>query len=295
MDVSVIIVNYNTKELTQSCIDSVFEKTEGIDYEVILVDNGSTDGSKEHFEKDTRIQYIFSEVNLGYGKANNIGYEHSSGKYLFLLNSDTLLLNNAIKEFYDGMESRTNEIACMGCILKGRNGQRTHSYGNYPTLGNEIMRRVPLVRRYKNGMFGFDTRPISYIDLHCIEVEYVTGADLFMRKEVADKYGLFDPDFFLYYEETEMQYRYRKQKLISCIIDTPSIIHFEGASSKSGINRWSWNAIPGLMTCYKKMYGTAQLRLFKSILVTLICPFALINWQYPIRSRLEYIAKIIES
>jgi hypothetical protein len=295
VDVSVIIVNYNTKELTQSCIDSVFEKTEGIDYEVILVDNGSTDGSKEHFEKDTRIQYIYSEVNQGFGKANNIGYEHSNGKYLFLLNSDTLLLNNAIKEFYDGMESRTNEIACMGCIMKGKDGQRTHSYGNFPTLGNEIMRRVPLLRRYKKGMFGFDTRPISYIDQHCFEVEYVTGADLFMRKEVADKYGLFDPDFFLYYEETEMQYRYRKQYFISCIIDTPSIIHFEGASSKSGINRWSWNAIPGLMTCYRKMYGTAQLRLFKIILLLLVVPFAIIDWHYPIRGRLEYIAKIIES
>ena len=295
MDVSVIIVNYNTKDLTQSCIDSVFEKTEGIDYEVILVDNGSTDGSKEHFEKDTRIQYIYSEVNQGFGKANNIGYEHSNGKYLFLLNSDTFLLNNAIKEFYDEMESRTNEIACMGCVLKGRNGQRTHSYGNFPTLGNEIMRRVPLLRRYKNGMFGFDTRPISYIDQHCFEVEYVTGADLFMRKDIADKYGLFDPDFFLYYEETEMQYRYRKHNSISCIIDTPSIIHLGQGSQKGGINRWSWRYIPGLMICYRKMYGTAQLRLFKIILLLLVVPFAIIDWHYPIRGRLEYIAKIIES
>lgn len=295
MDVSVIIVNYNTKELTQSCVDSVFEKTEGVEYEVILVDNGSTDGSREHFEKDARIRYIYSEENLGFGKANNIGYEHSCGKYLFLLNSDTLILNNAIKEFYNGMQSRSDRIACMGCVLKDSDWQRTHSYGNYPTLGNEIMRRVPLLRRYKKGMFGFDTKPISFIDQHCFEVEYVTGADLFMRKDVADKYGLFDPDFFLYYEETEMQYRYRRQHFISCIIDSPSIIHFGGESPKSEINRWSWNSIPELMICYKKMYGTAQLRLFKSILVTLISPFALIDWQYPIRNRLEYIAKIIKS
>jgi len=212
-----------------------------------------------------------------------------------LLNSDTLILNNAIKEFYDGMESRSDRIACMGCVLKGRNGQRTHSYGNYPTLGNEIMRRVPFLRRYKYGMFGFDTKPISFIDQHCFEVEYVTGADLFMRKEVADKYGLFDPDFFLYYEETEMQYRYRKHHYISCIIDTPSIIHFGAGSNKEKVSRWNWNSIPELMTCYRKMYGTTQLRLFKIFLVTLISPFALIDWQYPVRSRLEYIAKVIES
>lgn len=295
MDVSVIIVNYNTKELTRSCLDSVFEKTEGVDYEVILVDNGSTDGSKEQFEKDTRIQYIYNEENLGFGKANNICYQHSCGKYLFLLNSDTLLLNNAIKEFYDGMESHDERIACMGCILMGTNGQRTHSYGKFPTLVNEIMRRVPLLRRYKKGMVGFDTKPISIIDPHCFEVEYVTGADLFMRKDIADKYGLFDPDFFLYYEETEMQYRYRKHHYISCIIDTPSIIHFGAGSNKEKVSRWSWNSIPELMTCYRKMYGTTQLRLFKIFLVTLISPFALLDWQYPVRSRLEYIAKVIES
>ena len=295
MDVSVIIVNYNTKELTQSCIDSVFEKTEGIDYEVILVDNGSTDGSKEHFEKDPRIQYIYSEVNLGYGMANNLGYQHCCGRYLFLLNSDTLILNNAIKEFYDGMESRTNEIACMGCILKGGNGQRTHSYGNYPTLGNEMMRRVPLLRKYKKGMVGFDPTPISFIDQHCFEVEYVIGADLFVRKDVVDKYGLFDPDFFLYYEETEMQYRYRKQKLISCIIDTPSIIHFGKGSQKGRINRWNKNEFPGLMTCYKKMYGTTQLRLFKILFLTLIIPLAVVDWHYPVRTRLDFITTVFES
>lgn len=295
MDVSVIIVNYNTKEITQSCIDSVFEKTEGVDYEVILVDNGSTDGSKEQFEKDTRIQYIYNEVNLGFGRANNIGYQHSCGKYLFLLNSDTLILNNAIKEFYDRMESHADRVACMGCILKGRNGQRTHSYGTFPTLVNEIMRRVPLLRRYKKGMVGFDTKPISIIDQHCFEVEYVTGADLFMRKDIADKYGLFDPDFFLYYEETEMQYRYKKHHYISCIIDTPNIIHFRGGSNKKGVDRWDWTIIPGLMTCYKKMYGTTQLILFKILLFTLIIPFALIDWQYPVRTRLEYITKVIKS
>lgn len=266
-----------------------------IEYEVILVDNGSTDGSRENFEKDKRIQYIYSEVNLGFGKANNIGYQHSCGKYLFLLNSDTRLLNNAIKEFYDGMESHTDRIACMGCILIGKNGQRTHSYGKFPTLVNEIMRRVPLLRRYKKCMVGFDTKPISFIDPQCFEVEYVTGADLFMRKDVADKYGLFDPDFFLYYEETEMQYRYRKHHYVSCIIVTPSIIHFGAGSNKERIDRWNWNSIPGLMICYKKMYGTTQLRLFKILFVTLIIPFALIDWQCPVRRRLEFITKVIES
>ena len=103
MDVSIIIVNYNTKELTAACINSIFQYTEGVEFEVILVDNASTDGSREFFRKDTRIILIESEINLGFGRANNLGYEYSHGKYVFLLNSDTYLLNNAVKIFYDRM------------------------------------------------------------------------------------------------------------------------------------------------------------------------------------------------
>ena len=91
MDVSVIIVNYNTKNLTDDCIQSVINKTTGVDYEIILVDNASTDGSKEYFEKDNRIIYIYSDKNGGFGYGNNRGMEVARGKYFFLLNSDTIL------------------------------------------------------------------------------------------------------------------------------------------------------------------------------------------------------------
>ena len=89
MDVSIIIVNYNTCQMTKECIDSVFERTFGLDFEIILVDNGSTDGSKSQFEKDSRITYVYSEFNLGFGCANNLGYKFAKGDYVFLLNSDT--------------------------------------------------------------------------------------------------------------------------------------------------------------------------------------------------------------
>lgn len=86
MDVSIIIVNYNTCRMTAECIDSVFEKTHGIDFEIILVDNASTDGSREHFAGDSRITYIYNDENLGFGRANNAGIERARGRYVFLLN-----------------------------------------------------------------------------------------------------------------------------------------------------------------------------------------------------------------
>ena len=88
MDVSIIIVTYNTRQMTAECIDSVCQKTFGIDYEIILVDNASSDDSKAFFEKDERVKYIYSQENLGFGRANNLGAGVAQGKYLFLLNSD---------------------------------------------------------------------------------------------------------------------------------------------------------------------------------------------------------------
>ena len=90
MDVSIIIVNYNTYALTSACIQSIIDHTEGISYEIIVVDNASTDGSKEKLESDRRIRYIYSEKNGGFGYGNNIGMKVASGDFLFLLNSDTL-------------------------------------------------------------------------------------------------------------------------------------------------------------------------------------------------------------
>ena len=101
MDVSVIIVNYNTLGLTSDCIESIIAQTSTVEYEIILVDNASTDGSKEVFAQDKRIKYIYSDRNLGFGRANNLGIREAKGRYLFFLNSDTILLNNAVKLFFD--------------------------------------------------------------------------------------------------------------------------------------------------------------------------------------------------
>lgn len=293
MDASVIIVNYNTLELIAACIDSIIIHTYGVEYEIIVVDNDSTDGSKEFLSKDKRIKYIQSGENLGFGRANNLGYEYSSGKYVFLLNSDTVLLNNAIKEFYDKMEATSSQIACMGCLLVGKNGQRTHSYGKYPTIKNEIVRRcIPLRRKMPWLPTGFDYCDVDFIDEHSFIVEYITGADLFIRCEVIEKYGLFDKDFFMYYEETEMQHRYRQNGYLSCIIDSPQIIHLEGGGNHSP---WRTKSLGGLMIYFRKVHGNIRCIVLKSLLFLLVIPRAIIDYRYPISDRWKYLEQILEA
>lgn len=230
MDVSIIIVNYNTKQLTCQCIDSIYEKTNGVSFEIIVVDNNSTDGSQELLSHDSRIVFVEAGENLGFGKANNLGVGKSKGKYIFFLNSDTILVNNAIKDLYDySIHHKQLKLGAVGCLLENPNGAKVHSYGFFPSkvslLTNSIKAGLRLI-------FHKARQPVGYsVDGKEQIVDYVTGADVFVERTVIDNYGGFDPDFFMYYEDTEMQYRWWSHGLVNMIITSPRIIHLEGCST----------------------------------------------------------------
>lgn len=227
MDVSVIIVTYNTLKMTKECIDSIVSKTTGVEFEIILVDNASTDGSKEYFENDHRVKYIYSTTNLGFGNGNNLGVQSATGKYIFYLNSDTLLLNNAIKEFFIWMESQPEEIGCCGCMLVNRNDKPVNSFQDmqgcrYFLRDVLAWYHIKIKPKYSSSVLPTLSYPRK--------VGFVVGADLFVRRSCLDKCGQFDPDFFMYYEETEMQYRFHHNGYQSWCINTPKIKHLVGQS-----------------------------------------------------------------
>lgn len=270
IDVSIIIVNYNTLTMTQACIDSVFEKTRGLEYEVILVDNGSTDGSREFFEKDTRITYIYSNENLGFGRANNLGYDQAKGEFLFLLNSDTYLLNNAVYLLWKGFKKGNEEIgdvACAGCMLSDTEGKIVHSYARFPSKLRSILSASIYVVLWKlhilksmpsTNNYGYDRQKGK----ESFDVDYITGADLMVRKEVADKYGLFDPDFFMYSEETEMEFRYMRQGLRRIIIQGPEIVHLEGKSNAKHSPKRTSMVMKSHLLYFKKTSGKLAFSLY---------------------------------
>lgn len=268
MTVSIIIVTYNTRQMTAECINSIFEKTKGVDFEVVLIDNASSDGSKEFFEKDSRIKYVYSDENLGFGRGNNLGYKYAVGKYIFLLNSDTLLVNDAISEMYKFMENAPDDVGCCGCVLQNREGNRIHSYHlDFPTLGWMFKEVVcysfpKLYNPYKRD----ERRALQ--NAYPLEVKQITGADLFIRREVIEKCGMFDPDFFMYYEETEMQYRFFTRGYTSLVIDSPKIIHLVGASSQSRGKRKNFlkkynRVLRGRYTYARKVFSKNEYLLFR--------------------------------
>lgn len=272
IDVSVIIINYNTKELTKNCIDSIFEKTSNITFEVILVDNASTDGSLELFAKDNRIIFIKSEKNLGFGRANNLGYQYAKGKYLFLLNSDTLLLNNAIYEFYAYMESHSTGIGCVGCELVDEIGASSYSFGTFPNIKFFIGK---ILANYRIGLSCLYF-PSCSSGKHPIDVDYSSGADMFIPRSVADLCGLFDQDFFMYFEEVEMQHRFHEKGFSSQVIDTPKIAHlFGGSGVKKG--RKSSAKISMIELESRYIYCGKVFSLMKYLLISLL-HMVLVPW-----------------
>jgi len=230
MDVSIIIVNYNTFALTKAAIESVFEKTEGITYEVILVDNNSPDESGKQLQGyfSSKIVYIQSPENVGFGRANNLGIEKVKGRNIFLLNPDTLLLNNAVKILSDFLNNNPNVGVCGGNLYDILI-QPAQSFVRYlPSLYWELdvllHGLLSKIRYSKNVYFNHIGSPLN--------VGYIIGADMMIRKAVFDEVGVFDPDFFMYYEETELSYRIKQKGYQIKSVPDAKIIHLEGQSLK---------------------------------------------------------------
>ncbi|MDO4702720.1 MAG: glycosyltransferase family 2 protein [Tannerella sp.] len=210
--------------MTCDCLNSIRMQTKDVNYEVIVVDNASTDDSvsyiKSYFEW---VRVIVSDQNLGFGKANNRGALEARGKYLFFLNSDTLLLNNAIHSFFSYME-RDKEAGAIGGILLNEQGQVSFSYNRFPSPQTEL-------KYVLNKMFRRPTIPLP--SSQPVSVDFISGADLFLSRATFERLNGFDPVFFMYYEEVDLQKRMDSFGWKRIILPEVRIIHLEGGSFAS--------------------------------------------------------------
>lgn len=228
MDLSIIIINYNTLALTKQCIDCVFEKTRDLQFEVILVDNASTDGSKDYFSKEKRIKYIYNSENIGFGKANNIGAKDAQGRNLFFLNSDTMLINNAAKILSDYLDKNETVGACGG-NLYNKDLKPVYSYSLLPPSiildVNKLMHNKPGKLFYKGSLSFNNTESV-------LDVSFISGADLMVKREIFNNIGGFNTAFFMYFEDAELCYRIKKAGYTIVSVPTSKIIHLVSVSVK---------------------------------------------------------------
>lgn len=227
-DVSIIIVNYNTSELTAKCVDSIIEKTTDIEYEIIVVDNASKEdtGILEH---NNNIRFVASDTNLGFGKANNLGAKDARGEYLFFLNPDTYLINNAIYILHKAMSENRETGICGGNLFK-KDMTPNHSFQlRFPGIWAELTDTVSKVFHRRNRDFNYSDKPK--------EVAYITGADLMIKKDLFDEVGGFDKDFFMYFEETYLCHSVKSLGYKIMNIPDAHIVHLEGSSFKLKTSR----------------------------------------------------------
>lgn len=230
--VSIIIVNYNTWDVLNDCLNSVKEKTIDIDYELIIVDNQSSDDSVEMIlKKYPEFRLIQSPENLGFGRANNLAAEQAAGKYLFFLNPDTVLLNNAVKILYDYMESHADTGICGGNLFDTEL-QPVNSFYKMNYLVLECSTIINM--RLKMG-FNDTNYPI--------EVKCIVGADLMISRMLFEQIKGFDPAFFMYFEEFDLCYRGIKKGYKIFSIPEAKIMHIHGASAENKneeLKKWSY-------------------------------------------------------
>ncbi|MBO7114506.1 MAG: glycosyltransferase family 2 protein [Bacteroidaceae bacterium] len=231
MDVSIIIVNYNTLHVLLPCLDSIMEHTHGLSFEIIVVDNGSIDGSVQTLQSDGRIRFVSAGSNLGFGKANNLGLSVAKGQYILFLNSDTLLTNNAVGMMYDFSCHYEGRLGALGAVLVNRSGQKIHSFGKFPRMRDDFSKYLWIPLKKALHLYR---QPVIEYPSQWAKVDYVTGADLFVNRQVLDECGAFHPAFFMYCEESEMEYRFHLKGYDNIIMNGPGIIHLEGEGGKDG-------------------------------------------------------------
>jgi GT2 family glycosyltransferase len=232
VQLSIIIVNYNTRILLRACLCSVFRQATKTDFEVIVVDNASTDGSREMLEQEfPHVTKIYNEKNRGFAAANNQAIKQAKGEYILLLNSDTEVLDGAIQKTVAFMQ-QCPEASIVGCKLLNADRTLQPSCRSFPSPWNLFTESFFLFRVFKHTQL-FGQYYMSHFDHDSIrQVEVVMGAFMLIRRNVFETIGLFDEDYFMYAEETDFCYRARKAGYKTFFFPRVEIIHFGGGSTQ---------------------------------------------------------------
>lgn len=235
MDISIIIVNWNVKELLRNCLHALLEAGAGLALEIIVVDSASTDGSVQMVRQEfPQVRLVASAENLGYSRGNNTGCRVAGGRYLFLLNPDTVVQPDTLQQLVRYMEAHP-AVGAAGPQLLWPDGSLQSSRRRLPTLGTLFWESTLL------GQWFPHNRHIHYYHMldqplqEAQPVEWVVGAALFIRRETWEQVGPLDETFFMYFEETDWLRRCAEAGWEIVYLPEARLIHYEGKSSEQGL------------------------------------------------------------
>ena len=232
-EISVIIVTWNVSDFITQCVESAQNSIAGIPSEIVIIDNNSTDGTKkiikELSEKYTNIIYRINADNMGFAQANNAGIKIASGKYIVLLNPDTIVKNNAFKEMLRFF-SKTPNVAVAGCRHLNSDGTLQPSVRAFPTLLSQslillklhrIFPNLPSLKKYFLTNFDYEKTQI---------VDQVAGSFFMLPRQVIDDIGYLDEKYFIWFEEVDYCKRVKEKGKFVYYVSQAEIIHFGSQS-----------------------------------------------------------------
>lgn len=272
MDLSIIIVSFNTRELLLNCLASLKENIKGIKYEIVVIDNASNDDSVEALGrlKTKNLRLIKNKKNLGFAAGNNQGIKAARGRYLLFLNSDTIIKDNFLPEMLNWMD-RNHRVGIASCGLINKDGTIQGTGGYFPNLLRVFswmtIEDLPLVDRFIKPFHPLHAKSFFRNESFYRrkqELDWVTGAFFLVRKEVVRSVKKWDEKYFMYVEEVDFCFR-AKQKGWRVVYNPDwQITHLGGASSTAEFPILS--EIRGLKRFYKKFYPIWQYPLLRVLL-----------------------------
>ena len=256
MKVSVIIVNYKVKYYLAQCLHSVLRAMDGIDGEVIVVDNDSQDDSIDYArELFPQVVFIENKENLGFSCANNIAIRQSKGEYVLLLNPDTIVNEHLLTDCITLLDTHP-EVGATGVRMLNENGTfAPESRRGVPTPFTAFCKMVGLTSLFpKSRLFG--RYYMKYLDEYAATpIEIISGACMFIRKSVLDECGLLDEDFFMYGEDIDLSYRMLKTGKQNYYIPT-RILHYKGESTHKNTFKYVYVFYEAMYIFFRKHYAS---------------------------------------
>ena len=235
MKLSVIIVNYNVKHFLEQCLHSVYKAAKGIETEIFVVDNNSVDGSAQLIrEKFHDLYFIENKENVGFSRANNQAIRIANGKYILLLNPDTVVEEDTFSKVIDFMEKHPDAGGLGVKMIDGKGAFLPESKRGLPTPWVAFYKMFGLSKLFPNSR-KFGKYHLSYLnenEIHSVDV--LAGAFMLIRKETLDKVGLLDETFFMYGEDIDLSYRIILGGYKNYYFPETTIIHYKGESTKKG-------------------------------------------------------------
>ena len=246
MKLSVVIVSYNVRHYLDECLESVEKALKGLEAEVFVVDNASTDDTLQVLpQKYPWVRFIDNEENVGFSRANNIAIRQSTGEYVLLLNPDTNVAEPTLRESVSFMDKHPQAGGAGVMMLNGDGTRAPESRRAIPTPWVSALKMLGFTRRYYMSDLPWD-KPCR--------IEVVSGAFCLLRRKALDKVGLLDEDFFMYGEDIDLSYRLIKGGFENWYLPQ-TIVHYKGKSTRKSDYRYVHVFYQAMLIFFRKHYS----------------------------------------